>query len=666
MTDTPTAPGRRGELRFSTMAWLLTALLLAAAPHASKLPIWLSGLFVVSICWRLAIAMGFAPFPNRWLLMAATIGTALATVVDYGMLIGPESGTALLVGMSGLKLLETRDRRDCGLAVLLGYLLVVTWFFHAQEVQAGLYLVASVTVLTCALVAGATVDRNASWRDPIRPALILLVQALPFAFLLFLLVPRIHGPLWALPNQGDAGITGIDDSMTPGAIARLAESSRVAFRTRFGGAPPGREKLYWRGPVLTRFDGRTWTRGAPSIAGSPGYQPLSKAVEYSVILEPHGQRWLFALDLPSKAPARATLNREYELLWQTPIDRLLMYRVRSHPEYRQSMQLAPPERASNLHFPPGSNPLTRNLGEQWRKANLTAWERVERALSLYRQQPFVYTLSPPIAQIDASDRFLFETKRGFCEHFASSFVLLMRAAGVPARVITGYQGGEMNTLGKYLIVRQSDAHAWAEVWIQDTGWVRVDPTAAVAPERIELGVHAAVAERSRMIFGTRVDLGWLHRVALAWDTLNNHWNEWVVGYGAESQRTLLAKLGISESGRAGLLAGLLLGMPLCALAVWLLANWCGQRSQPRNPTAIAYERFCARLGKLGLERGTAESPRAFATRAAGARPDLQRDIHEITELYATLRFAPGADDRLFAVFQRRVSKFRPKNQPRRA
>jgi hypothetical protein len=276
----------------------------------------------------------------------------------------------------------------------------------------------------------------------------------------------------------------------------------------------------------------------------------------------------------------------------------------------------------------------------------------------------VYTLDPPVLSGDTSDQFLFESRRGFCEHFASSFVLLMRAAGLPARVVTGYQGGEFNPIDEYLIVRQSDAHAWAEVWLEGTGWTRVDPTAAVSPDRIELGVHAAVGASRRLPLMARRDFPMFHRMALAWDALNNRWNEWVIGYGAVSQRDLLTALGVGPLGYRGAVAVLVAALPVAGLLVWLAGTLRFRRGQGPDATSRAYEVFCKRLSRVGIVRAHSEAPTAFADRASAGRPDLASEIRRITRIYTKLRYGKEASGELSAALRSAVRAFRPARRPR--
>jgi len=652
MRGTASVPGR-------SLAWLLTGLVLAVAPHTSQVPWWVSCLFASSAGWRIAVARGALPLPNRWLLAAMTLGTAFAIVLHHGMLIGPNSGTSLLIAMSGLKLLETRTRRESYLAAILGFLVVVSWFFQSQDFAAGAYLFVAVIALAAAMISTADVDGDGPWWRPLSAAVTFLAQALPFTLILFLLVPRLQVPLWHLPDRGTGGVTGMSDRMSPGTVSQLAQSPEVAFRVRFAGSVPPRGELYWRGPVLDAFDGRTWTRSPSPWQSVPPMRPAGQAIEYTTILQPHGRRWLFPLDLPEHPPRRARLTPSYELLWGVSIDQTLRYSLRSYSKYTLDATPETEEQTRALLFPHDSNPRTFALGQKLRRASQSDSARVAEVLSIFREQPFVYSLQPPALSGDTSDQFLFETRRGFCEHFASSFVLLMRAAGVPARVVTGYQGGEVNPLDEYLIVRQSDAHAWAEVWLTGIGWYRVDPTAAVSPERIELGLHAAVGALRTLPLLARRDFGFVHRAVLAWDALNNRWNEWVVGYGAVAQRDFLTALGLRDKGYLGAVAMTLAALSVAGLVLWLAATFWVRARRTTDPAARAYGIFCHRLAHRGLQRGESEGPVAFADRAAATRPDLAAEIRQITRAYTQLRYGERRSEAQLTALKRAVRDFRP-------
>ena len=436
--------------------------------------------------------------------------------------------------------------------------------------------------------------------------------------------------------------------MTPGDVSDLSASGDVAFRVRFAGTVPLPEQRYWRGPVLHEFDGRSWRR--PSAQAFPQTQVAFRgpAIHYQVTLQPHARRWVLALDLPSAWPRR-TVSQAHDLtlLSARPVNDVAAFELTSHTDFTAGLQLPESLRRKDLALPrDGTNARSVALGQQL-AARHPGDPRaiVGEMLQMFRRQPFAYTMQPPRLADNAVDEFLFATRKGFCEHYASAFTVVMRAAGVPARVVTGYQGGEFNPFGGYLIVRQSDAHAWSEVWIAGRGWVRVDPTAAVAPERIQGGLIDAVAA-DEPVPGRLRDASpvWL-QVEMGWDAINDFWNQRVVRFDAQSQFDLLERIGVDDPdwralglGLAGSVAAFFVG--LSAYLAWRY------RPPPRDWPGRLHDVVVARLRKRGLAPGPAEGPVAFLERAGRACPDLARPLAEIRTLYAALRYgpAPRADD----------------------
>ena len=601
--------------------------------------------------------------PKTLLTLAGVAGV----LVQYGTVVGPSGGVGLLAFLSGAKLLEVEAARDRIGLLFVGVFLLVAHFLDGQSLPAAAWMVLAAIALVAGLVAAQTPDAPLTGQLAARlgPAALLLAQALPLAVLLFLLFPRIQDPLWGLPQQA-ATRSGLSDRMSPGDISQLILSDELAFRAEFPDLPPASRldsrDLYWRGPVLGDFDGRTWRASPRPGAGAISAEGTGRPVRYVLTLEPHRQRWLYLLGLPESLPdIPSRLGPDLQWLARDPVNDRQRYAVRAHLDYRLDPRLDPQARARALALPPDVNPRARALAGTWRRTAPDDAAVVGLALALFRGEPFYYTLSPPPLGVDAVDDFLFASRRGFCEHYASAFSFLMRAAGVPARVVTGYQGGEYNQLGNYWIVRGRDAHAWAEVWLEGRGWVRVDPTAAVAPQRVERGLDAALpaAERPSGLISLEGD--WLRPLRLGWDLFNNRWNQWVLGYNHERQRQFLARLSPFLSNLQGMVTALVAAV---ALALGLVAvALFRQRRAPLDAPARAYARFCARLGRLGLKRGGAESPEAFARRAARARPDLAETVDDITRLYLAARYGKAGQAEGRALNDA-VRIFRPRRRPR--
>lgn len=623
----------------TALFWLLAALVLATAPHATNSPIWLSTFFLGAVGWRAFIAWRAKPLPPRWLLWLLVLLAGSGVVIDYRTLFGRDAGVALLIAMTACKLLETRVLRDGVVLIFLGYLLVMSNLLYSQEIPMVVYLLGVILVMlaTQSLIPG----QHAGLRGlaPLRLAGGMVLQAIPVMLILFILFPRIPGPLWGLPKDAYKGRTGLSDEMKPGTVSEVVRSDEVAFRVRFTGAVPPPNQRYWRGPVLSRFDGFLWTRlDEPPANTLKTFVPEGAAVDYTVILEPNNRRWLFALDLPARLPPRAGMTASFQLLRDQPVNEVYRYEMQSFPSYRTG-GLMEVERERGLQLPAYGNTRARELAGQWRERLTRPEDRVNAALSLFREQEFYYTLNPPLLGANGVDDFLFRTRKGFCEHYASAFVFLMRAAGVPARVVTGYQGGEVNEQGGYFIVRQSDAHAWAEVWLAERGWVRADPTAAVAPGRIQDGLYAAVADPDLLPFLARRDgqgdYEWLRQLALSWDLLNNSWNEWVLAYGPDRQKEFLSGLGFGPVDWTEMTIAMTVTLGGVG---FLFIGWRWRQRRVRDPVVRAWQRFCARLARQGLTRNPQEGPLDFGERVAASRPHAAASARKIAQLYARLRY----------------------------
>ena len=638
--------------------WITACLVLVVIPHATYLPIWVLATFVLLAGWRIANALRGVPLPSRWLVIAMSAAVLAGIYATQGSFFGRDTGVTLLIALTGMKLMETRGMRDAYVLSALGYFLVITNFLYSQSIATGIYMLAVVLLLTVTLITFSTESGEIDTRARVRMAASILVQALPIMLVLFVLFPRLPGPLWSLPRDAHAAASGLSDTMSPGRISRLSLSDAVAFRVRFDDALPPANRLYWRGPVMWHTDGFEWTRGQPGRSWRAQYAELAgEPVDYTVTIEPHQHRWLFALDFPTTIPSGAQMTRDFQLLASKSVRTRLRYPVRSYPEARLA-QISIEERAAALALPEGMHPKARALAREWRETIGDDSAIVERALENFRLQPFVYTLSPPALHDDPVDEFLFDTRSGFCENFAASFAVLMRAAGIPARIVTGYQGGEINPLGEYLIVRQRDAHAWTEVWLEGRGWVRVDPTGAVSPNRIELGMDGAIPAR---IGAAGLDIATRGPLWEAWrsfrfgiDAVNAGWNDWVLGYGTRRQRNLLNLFGAGDASAGDLVMAMFAasGVVLAMLAVWLLRR----RSKAVDATQRIYRRFCRKLARGGVTRGASEGPIDFAARAGSSLPAARAEVERITHMYVRLRYA-GEPSNLRA-FKRAVGAFR--------
>lgn len=638
----------RTAISLPNTLWLTAALTMVAAPHAERLPWWVSSLAAMLALWRIYLGYNRLELPRQWLLLAIVAVATAGVYLNYRTIFGRDAGLALLIVMLALKLLETRSQRDAMLLAFLGYFLVITNFLYAQTIPTALYMLACVWVITAAMIGLNYIVPQRGYRDQLRTAGLLLAQSVPLMLVLFLFFPRVTGPLWGLPHDAYSGVTGLSDSMSPGSVISLSLSDAVAFRVEFSSPVPAPQHLYWRGPVMWDFDGRTWRtpRSYDNVWITPRYGELRfhatpPAVEYMVTIEPHNQRWLFALDLPGLVPPRAVATTDVQLRSAAPVNIRTRYYMKSHLNYRFGLEESQPGLQRALQLPPGFNPRAAEFAKALRQKFADDKALMREVLAMFRDESFFYTLSPPPLGNHPVDDFLFTTRKGFCEHYASAFAVLMRAAGIPARIVTGYLGGEINPVGNYMIVRQAEAHAWTEVWFRDEGWVRVDPTAAVSPQRVESGIAAAVPGTDPLPLGLRRDYPWLRQLQLTWDSLANTWNQWVLGYNPERQRQLLSRAGIDDATWRAMSVILIIATGLIVL-VFALFALRRLRAAVDDPVKRAYLAFCWKLGRKGLPRDAAEGPLAYAARLARSRPDLAAAAGAITQLYVALRYGENA------------------------
>ena len=642
-------------LRAGTLYSLLAVLATVLAPHAARLPVWVSIVVPSLLAWRFVLARRDSGLPARWLLMPLVLAGAAGVLASYGPSFGRDASVALLALMLGLKALELRTVRDAAVVTCLGFFLIITDFLYSQTIPTAVFMLFIMAWLTATLIS--CQDRAGSIPAPraLRSAGTLMLQAAPLMVVLFLLFPRVQGPIFGFPMATSTGVSGLSDSMSPGSLSRLGLSDEVAFRVQFHSAAPPSRKLYWRGPVLWDFDGRTWSMGSGGSTATGGvrHTALGSTIDYTVTLEAHNMRWVFAIDLPAVAPRDTALTADYQLLSYRPVRNRMRYETASNLEYRYGLEEKPATLARALKLPRDFDPKSMDLARRLRANSSGDRALIENTLDYFRTQPFFYTLEPPPLGRHSVDEFLFETRRGFCEHYASAFVFLMRAGGVPARVVTGYQGGELNPLGDYLIVRQSEAHAWAEVWLQDAGWVRVDPTAAVSPARIQVGISAAVPASDPLPLSVRGNIEALRQLALTMDAVANAWNQWVLGYTPERQLKLLEDTGLGQASWQTLTI-LLMIVAAAVIAIIALVSLRQLHRRPGDPVARVWRRFCSKLMRVGSERRPAEGPLDFAQRAGREQPALKPRIDAIATLYLQLRYGGGANAKELSRLRRLV------------
>jgi transglutaminase-like putative cysteine protease len=633
---------------------LIACILLVSAPHVAHLPLWVSALSTALLAWRAYLSASGNALPGRWLLLLITVACVGGITLSFHTLFGREVGVTLVILLGSLKLLELREVRDATVLIFLCCFVIITNFFYSQSIPTALYMLFTLLIIMATWVHLQT--GTLELKPRLRIAATLLLQAIPLTLLIFVLFPRVQGPLWGMP-QDAYGSSGLSDTMAPGSMSKLTLSDAVAFRVTFNSQAPARELMYWRGPVLWDFDGRTWTRGRNIAPQQPRLDRITLPLSYAVTLEPHNKPWLFALDMPIKISIPADFSPDFQLLNKAPVNARLRYNATSVMSYLANLDEAPLQLQRALTLPEGYNPRAHKLAEDWRAQTSNDELIVKTALTYFNKNTFEYTLEPPPVGVNSVDDFLFDTRKGFCEYYASSFVFLMRAAGIPARIVTGYQGGEYNNLGDYYVLRQSDAHAWAEVWLQDQGWVRFDPTAAVAPGRIQNGLSASLPNNAALPFFARTQSALLLKLRFNLDALTNQWNQWVLGYNTERQFALLTKLGMKDITWQKLVINMFTGV---AFLVGIFTLFMLRRLRLRDPDAvqILYEKFCQKLAKAGMAHPPHEGAQDFSDRATQLMSQHATSIRDITAQYIALRYQDKKDAQSLQAFKRAVRRFK--------
>lgn len=657
---------------------LLLGLLLVIFPNFSHLPLWLSMVMIGLILWRGCYELQLCTIPNKFILFLLTLMLLAGIIFSYHTLIGRNAGSAMLLGLLCLKLFEIKSFRDIALIIILALFSIIINFLFNQSIPVAFTMLFALVVLFTALISFQHDYKNLSNVKPLPLKLIrshekkhfklavkMLTQAIPFAIVLFILFPRVNGPLWGLPEDAFSGTTGLSDKMSPGRISQLSNNSSVAFRVKFNSTIPSANKLYWRGPVMWNFDGYDWT--APEseriALNKFKFTALGTKIQYSITLQPHNNYWMLALDIPSTLPANSQLTTDMQVLSALPIQKLKRYDLSSYTNYvlpensKTSMKryLKLPASHSNEQ---GSNLYKSRLLINKLKSPTNPQETINNVLNYFATQNFYYSRKPPLLYKNPIDEFLFETKRGYCEHYASSFTVLMRLAGIPARIVTGYQGGEINPIDDFMTIRQSDAHAWSEVFLGKKGWVRVDPTAAIPPGNIENTDDALRLNSTRKKPAYLFKSNWLSKqmkqMRFAWDAVNNSWNQWVLGYNTKRQKAFFAAIGIPEITWQGL--SQLLFSILAVLTGLLAFIVFSNHSKKKNEIQNTYFKFLKKLKKYELTKLSSEGANDFAKRAIIKAPEHKQTIKQITLLYLQLRYKKHNEKQL-VIFKNKIKSF---------
>jgi len=629
---------------------LALCLLFSLLPHLLKLPIIFTGYISLLVVWFTLHSFKGYKLPNKFIRLIFFVSALVLIFINFGIDFSQSMSVTLLVLMLCLKLFEIKnvmDRRNIFLIIYLCLFLIGSHFLSSQSIFMMIYNIVLLLSLSILLAAyNRQPQKLLPFKTLIRPPVAILIQAIPLTIIFFVFFPRISEPLWSLPDSNASSRTGLSDTMYPGRITELSDDSSVVFRVLFHGKVPSSQNLYWRGPVMSKTDGYTWSRYANQSNKRKTNDIFYEAgkVEYTVTLEPQQQRWLFALDMPKSLPIDGYFSNDYQIITERKQLQVKRYRLTSFTKYTLP-NLSKVERARTLKLPKNANPRTLELGEKWRAKFTSAEDIVEKAFTYFSQQPFYYTRQPSAMRDDPIDQFLFDYKEGFCEHYATAFVYLMRAAGLPARVVTGYQGVEKNGVGDYYIVRQSNAHAWVEVWLEDKGWWRVDPTTAVPPERIKADI---LNRQSRQLTFMNLNLPKLglqkqnlfqDGFTFLKDNIDNmryFWNEWVVGFDLLKQKSIMSLIGLSADIKN--LVSLMVGLGLFVILL-LSFYWYVQAKKINDPIRRAYQRFIHKLEKHDLTIPDYLGPVEVQQLAIQYFPKHKQIIKEIINSYIALRYA---------------------------
>jgi len=638
------------QLPRPALAWIIAAQALLLVPHLPRVPAWVIVVYLFAFVWRVQAYRGRAELPGRWLKVLLSGAAAGGIVLSFGSLLGMEPMVAFLLTAFALKLTEMRTRKDAYVVVFLGYFVLLTAFLFTQALALVVYGVVLVWVLTTALVCVHRTRVSLSDKRPMKLAAGMLLQAVPLMLVLFFLFPRI-GPLWSVPLKSHTAKTGMSDTLRPGDVSRLSQSDEVAFRVRFEGEIPAFPDMYWRGVVMSRLDGDTWRslRGF-EIPGRERREPpvrvRGEPVDYSVIIAPTQQNWLYALRYARPQRAGIIPLPDFRLYSPAAIEYETQYRVRSWPDSVLETQLSDWRRGVETRLPPADNPRTRALARELFDDAGSPRAFIDAALAHFRREPFYYTLQPPVlGDANVMDRFLFDTRRGFCEHYAYAFAVMARNVGIPTRVVGGYQGGEVNPVNRTVIVHQFDAHAWNEVWLEGEGWVRVDPTAAVAPQRILYGLETAVAEEGSFLLDSPLSplrfrgVYLINRLRLQYDALTYRWQSWVTGFDGAAQFELLQ--GVLGEVSAMRSVALLLGVGVATMAITALLLLRARWRVKRSPVEQELAHFLKSLKHRGVEVRRGDTLGQITERAVARWPQEAESLQAITRAFSRAIYAPS-------------------------
>jgi len=625
----------------------LVSIGLITLPHINHIPIAVFVVFNVLLVWRFICIWKVNLLPNKLLLFILMVAAISLLYQQHHTFLGRDAGTSLFVIALGLKLLEINQTRDIYLVNYLAFIVATSQFLYQQSILMAVYIL----FVTCVLLATLVLinSQRPATLAALKIAVIIVFQALPLSIVLFVLFPRVEAPRWMLFNQQNSAKTGLSDSLEPGAISQLGLSDELVFRAKFNAEQPPQNKLYWRGPVYSYTDGKRWTEGKVSkrneLVSKVDYKGYK--YQYTLMMEPQDKEWVFALDMPSSFPKALKQNAQYQIITSEKNNQRAEYKLISYSQYNTG-ELSNKERNDNVQLPAEPSEKLKQFVKKLNGFDQSAEVFIQNILMHFKHENFHYTLRPPLMGDKPIETFLFESRYGFCSHYATAFVYLMRIAGIPARVVGGYQGGEINQVGGFLEIRQANAHAWAEVWLKNKGWTRFDPTAAIAPERIEqdvnidLQISTGIINFSPLFSNSGKALSWMKQARQMWSNIDYSWQRWVINYSTENQTKFLSSLGINN------IKSIVYWLVGCIAGISLVLAWFILKSKNLKlaEEVKLYQLFCKKMVKAGLEKEVGETAQNYCQRIQLQRPDLSEQVAKITMIYTRLRYEkqPLADD----------------------
>jgi protein-glutamine gamma-glutamyltransferase len=640
------------------LVFLLSSIGLIALPHVYHLNLAVFGFFCVLLAWRFVGIWKPERLPTfPIILLMIVCGMAILYTQHRGIL-GRDGGTSLFLVALGLKLMEIKSERDLYLINYLAFIVAASQFLYEQSILMAAYIL----FVSCVLLATLVYINSyvAQTSTSLKKAAVIIAQAIPMTIVVFILFPRVEAPRWLLFNDEHQAKMGLSDSMEPGSITDLGMSDELVFRVKFTGAIPPAKQRYWRGPVLTQTDGKRWTQ-AKDLSYQQYLDKLTftgTPYQYTLLMEPQDKNWVFALDMPADYPKPLEQNANYQLITSDDLHKRTEYKLTSYPTYNTGY-ITKTEYQHARQLPGAASDNIKQLVTQLHGFDSTPDVFINQLLNHFRKEDFHYTLTPPLMEVNPIETFLFETRYGFCSHYASAFVYLMRVADIPARVVTGYQGGEFNEVGNFLEIKQADAHAWAEVWLDKQGWVRVDPTAAIAPERIEKNIDI-----NRLVPGGLISyassgagqsaFNLLKQARQLWSNVDYNWQRWVINYNNANQSSFMSSFGIKDMKAMVYWMMVFVGIITAMLSLFLLY----QRPKLTDRSLIVYNRFLKKIAKAGLAKSTGEGARDFAERIKPKLPEQATSIEEITVEFIDQRYGSKPTEDGFKRLNRLVALFK--------